>query len=113
MARRLIGAFLCVAIIIAALSSVYAEAAKKEGSFELRFETSFVSMDPMDDSSEAPYPHGIFSNSLRGKGVIKLMPASTVRKLRFTPPALVFFERPAHSGLISQDLFRYEKVYRI
>jgi hypothetical protein len=113
MVRRLIGVFLCFAIISAAVSSVYAEAAKQEVSFELRFETSFVSLDPLDDSSEAPYPEGIVSTSPRGNGVIKQMPGYTVRKLRFIPPTLVFFERPAHSGLMSQDLFRYEKVYRI
>jgi hypothetical protein len=113
MVRRLIGALLCFAIISAAVSSVYAEAAKKEGSFELRFETSFVSLDPLDDSSDAPYPEGIVSASPRGNGVMKLTPGYAVRKLRFTPPPLVFFERSAHSGLISQDLFRYEKVYRI
>lgn len=97
----------------AAVCSVYAEAVKKEGSFQLRFETSYVSLDPMDDSSDTPYPAGIVSTSPRGSGLIKLMPATIVRKVRFTPPTLVFFERPAHSGLISQDLFRFEKVYRI
>jgi hypothetical protein len=111
MIRRLIGALLCFVMMTAVLSSAYAEAVKMDGSFDLRFETSYVALDPLDDSNDAPYPDGIISYSPRGNAVVKLTLA--IRKIRFTPPAVVFFERPAHSGLTSQDLFRYEKVYRI
>jgi hypothetical protein len=113
MIRRLIGALLCFVMMSAAVSSAYADAVKKDGSFELRFETSYVSLDPLDDFSDAPYPDGIIGWSPRGNSIIKLLLSSSIRKVRFTPPAIVFFERPAHSGLTSQDLFRYEKVYRI
>ena len=112
MIRRLAGALLCLFVMSAAVSSAYAEAVKKDGSSELRFETSFVSLDPLDDFGDAPYPDGIISWSPRGKAIIKMFGWS-LRKIRFVPPAMVFFERPPHSWLISQDLFRYEKVYRI
>ena len=112
MIRRLAGALLCLFVMSAAVSSAYAEAVKRDGSFELRFETSFVALDPLDDFSDAPYPDGIISGSPRGKAIIKMLGWS-LRKIRFTPPAMVFFEHPPHSWLISQDLFRYEKVYRI
>ena len=111
MIRRLTGALLCFVMMSAAVASAYAEAVKKDGSFQLRFETSYVSLDPPDDFSDAPYPDGIISSSPRG--IIKIPLGSVIRKVRFTPPAIVFFERPAHSALTSQDLFRFEKVYRI
>jgi len=113
MIRRLTGALLCFVMMSAAVSSAYAEAVKQEGSFELRFEASYVSLDPLDDSSDAPYPDGIISWSPRGNSIIKLLLGSSICKVWLTPPTIVFFERPAHSGLTSQDLFRYEKVYRI
>jgi hypothetical protein len=113
MIRRLTGALLCFVMISAAVSSAYAEAVKKDGSFQLRFETSYVSLDPLDDFSDAPYPDGIISSSPRGNSIIKIPLGSVIRKVRFTPPAIVFFERPSHSALTSQDLFRFEKVYRI
>jgi len=111
MIRRLTGALLCFVMMTAAVSSAYAEAVKIDDSFDLRFETSYVALDPLDDFNDAPYPDGIISYSPRGNAVVKLTLA--IRKVRLTPPAIVFFERPAHSGLTSQDLFRYEKVYRI
>jgi hypothetical protein len=113
MIRRLTGALLCFVMMSAAISSAYAEAVKKDGSFQLRFETSYVSLDPPDDFSDAPYPDGIINWSPRGNSVSKVLLASSISKIRFIPPAIVFFERPAHSALTSQDLFRFEKVYRI
>ena len=113
MIRRVTGALLCFVIMSAAVSSVYAEAVKKDGPFKLRFETSYVSLDPLDDFGDAPYPDGIISSSPRGNSVLKVLLASSIGKVRFIPPAIVFFERPAHSALTSQDLFRFEKVYRI
>src|SRR4030095_8426198 len=113
MIRRLTGALWCFVMRSAAVSSAYADAVKKDGSFELRFETSYVSLDPPDDFSDAPYPDGIISWSPRGNSILKLLLASSISKVRFTPPAIVLFERPAHSALTSQDLFRFEKVFRI
>jgi hypothetical protein len=113
MIRRLTGALLSFVMMSAAVSSAYAEAVKKDGSFELRFEISYVSLDPPDDFSDAPIPDWIISGSPRGNSIIKIQLGFVIRKVRLTPPAIVFFERPAHSGLTSQDLFRYEKVYRI
>jgi hypothetical protein len=104
---------LCFAMMSLAVCSAYAEVAKKDGSLQLRFETSYVSLDLLDDFGDAPYPDGIVSWSPRGNAITKLMLGTSVRKVRLVPPAVVFFERPAHSGLTSQDLFRYEKVYRI
>jgi hypothetical protein len=113
MIRRLTGALLCFVMMSAAVSSAYAEAVKKDSSLQLRFETSYVSLDSPDDFSDAPYPDGIISSSPRGTSVPKVLLASSIGKVRFIPPAIIFFERPAHSALTSQDLFRFEKVYRI
>lgn len=113
MIRRLTGALLCFVMMSAAVSSAYADALNKDSSLQLRFEISYVSMDPLDDASDTPYPDGIISWSPRGNSILKLLLGSSVRKVRLTAPAIVVFERPAHSALTSQDLFRFEKVFRI
>jgi len=113
MVRRILGILLCLLMIGAATSELYGQAVKKVFPIELRFEASYFTLDPIDDLNDTPYPDGIASWWPRGNTIIKLMLSSSVRKVRFLPPTNVSFERPAHSRLTSQDLFRLEKVYRI
>jgi len=113
MVRRVLGIILCLLMIGAATSELYGQAVKKVFPIELRFEASYFTVDPIDDLNDTPYPDGIASWSPRGNTLIKLMLSASVRKFRFLPPTNVSFERPAHSRLISQDLFRLEEVYHI
>jgi hypothetical protein len=113
MIRRLIGALLCVLLFGAATFDVYADVAKKDVSITLQFETSYFSLDPIDDANDTPYPDGIVSWSLREKVVTKLLLSSPLRKIRLTMPALLPCERLSQSRLMHQDPFRYQEVYRI
>ena len=113
MVRRLIGALLCVLLSGAATFDAYADIAKRDVSITLHFETSYFSLDPVDDAADTPYPDGIVSWSLREKVVSKLLLSSPVRKFRFAMPAMLPRERLLQSRMTYQDLFRYQEVYRI
>jgi len=113
MVRPVLGILLCLLMISAATAEIYGVAVKRVYPIELRLETSYFSLDLLDDLNDTPYPDGIASRSPRGNTIIKLMLSASVRKFRFLPPTMVLVERPARSRLTSQDLFRLEKVYRI
>jgi len=104
---------MCVFLIGAGVWSSYADASRKEGSVQLRFETSYVSTYPFDDIDDTPYRGGIVGTSPRGSSIVKLTAVPAPRRARFTPPIFAHFQRAAHSLLSSQDLFRLSKVYRI
>ena len=113
MIRRVLGILLCLFMTSAATAEIYGDAVKRVDPIQLRLETSYFSLDPLDDLNDTPYPDGIASWSPRGNTIIKLMLSASVRKFRFLPPATVLVERPARSRITSQDLFRLKKVYRI
>lgn len=113
MVRRLLGFLLCLLVFSAATGECYILADRNTLPIQLRFEASYVAMDPLDDLGDTPYPAGIVSASPRGTTIIKLMLSASVRKFRFQPRMVVLSERPAYSQRTSQDLFRLEKVFRI
>lgn len=113
MLRRFLGLLIGLLMISAAASEFHNLANKNVLPMQLRFETSYVALDWFDDFGDTPYPAGIVNGSPRGNTIIKLMLSATVRTFRFQPRMAVLFERPAHSRLTSQDLFRLEKVFRI
>ena len=113
MIRRLTGALLCVLLFGAATFDVYAGVAKKDVSVTLQFETSYLSLDPIDDASDTPYPDGIVSWFLREKVVAKLLLGGPLCKVRLPLPATLPYEPLSQSRLIYQDLLRYQEVYRI
>lgn len=112
MVRRLFGVLLCLFTLSAATSELYNQTDKNTLPMELRFETSYVSVDPPDDFGGLPYRGG-FATSSRVNTVTKLLLSATVRKFRFQLQPVESFERAAHSRLTDQDLFRLEKVFRI
>ena len=113
MVRRLLGLLLSVLVLSAATSEFYNVSDKNVLPISLRFEASYVGLDPGDDLGDTPYPDGIFGWSPRGNAIIKLMLSESVRTFRFLPPTPVIVERPTRSRLSNQDLFRLEEVYRI
>lgn len=113
MVRRILGFLLCLLVITAATSDFYNLADKNTLPLELQFEASYVALDSPDDFGDTPYPAGIVNGPARSNSVIKLLLSASVRKFRFVPRATPSFERPIHSRLTSQDLFRLEKVFRI
>jgi hypothetical protein len=113
MVRRLFGVLLCLFTLSAATSELYNQTDKNTLPMELRFETSYVSVDPLDDSGGLPYRGGFANTSPRVNTVTKLMLSATVRKFRFQLRPAESFERAGHSRLTDQDLFRLEKVFRI
>ena len=113
MTRRWLGALLCVLLIGVSTSDAYSEAAQKNFSFTLDIETSYFSLDVLDDSNDAVPPGRAVSWSPREKVTGKLILGAKVRRVRFTAPPPVFFEKAAHPRPISQDVFRFQEVFRI
>jgi hypothetical protein len=113
MMRRLLGALLCFLVISAATFDVYADAARKDISITLQFEPSYTSLDPVEDTGDPGYPDGIVNWSPREKILTKLILATGPRKIRFTPPPMLSRERFAHSRQTTQEILRYQEVYRI
>lgn len=113
MTRRLFGLLIAVVVLGATTSEYYNPSDKNILPMKLRFETSYVAMDPQDDLADTPYPKGIVSAAPRGMTVIKLMLSASVRTFRFLPQMAQSFERRSHSRLAEQGLFRLERVFRI
>jgi hypothetical protein len=113
MIRRLLGALLCLLVISAATFDAYADAARKDTSFTLQFEPSYTSLDPVEDAGDPGYPDGIVNWSPREKIVTKLILTTGPRKMRFMPPMILLRERFAHSRLTTQEILRYQEVFRI
>src|SRR6185503_266720 len=111
MARRWLGILLCALLIGVSTFDAYAGATQKNFSFILNIETSYFSLDALDDSNDmAPASHAV-SWSPREKVSGKLIFGAKVRRVRFTPPPRLFYEKAAHPQPISQDVFRFQEVF--
>ena len=113
MKRRWLGALLCALLIGVSTSDAYAEASQKNFHFTLNIETSYFSLDALDDSNDTVPAGRAVSWSSREKITAKLILGAKVRRVRFTPPPPTFFESAAHPRTISQDVFRFQEVFRI
>lgn len=113
MIRRLLGALLCLVLIGVSSSAAYADATKKNYTFTLEIETSYFSLDSMDDVSDAAPPSQQINWSLREKSASNFLLGPKVRKIKFTPPSMMLFEQTAQPRPASQDIFRFQEVYRI
>ncbi|HKY07039.1 MAG TPA: hypothetical protein VJQ55_02310 [Candidatus Binatia bacterium] len=113
MTRRWIGALLCALLIGVSTYDAYSEVTQKHFSYTLKFETSFFSLDLLDDFNDG-VPHARTINwSLREKVTGNFILAAKVRRVRFTPPPLMSFEHSSQLRFTSQDIFRFQEVYRI
>lgn len=112
MIRHLFGALLCLLLICAAASSAYSDSLKSEFSTTLNIETSYVSPDSPNDLGDMSYPDGL-SGTTRGSVIAKIALGTVLRKFRFNHPADVSCQRPGYCPSTSQDLFRFQQVYRI
>jgi hypothetical protein len=90
----------------------YARAAQKNITFKLDIEASYFSLDSLDDFNDGTRPSRTINWSPREKVSAKLIMGAKVRRIRFTPPPLVLYEQPDQSRLVSQDIFRFQEVFR-
>jgi hypothetical protein len=113
MGRRLLGALLCALLIGVSASAAYAEAGKKNFTITLEIETSYFSLDLMDDVSDSALPSQTINWSSREKSATNFFLGAKVRRVKFTPPPMMLFEQTAQPRPTSQDIFRFQEVYRI
>ena len=113
MAKRVLGALLCALLIGASTFDAFAEVTQKNFSFTLKIETSYFSIDSLDDFSDGGHPGRTIDWSSREKVTSNFTLGAKVRRVKFAPPPLVFFEQAANPRLTSQDIFRFQEVYRI
>jgi hypothetical protein len=113
MARRWLGTFLCALLIGVSTFYAYSEATQKHFSFKLHLETSFFSLDVLDDFNDGAQPARPISWSARDKVTGNFILGAKVRRVRFSPPSLISFEQATQPRLTSQDIFRFQEVYRI
>ena len=113
MARRWLGAILCALLIGVSSFDAYAEATQKNFSFTLEIETSYFAVDLLDDFSDGPQPTRAINWSARDKVTGNFILGAKVRRIRFTPPPLTAFEQVIQPLLTSQDIYRFQEVYRI
>ena len=113
MGKRVLGVLLCALLIGASTFDAFAEVTQKNFSLTLKLETSYFSVDSLDDSSDASHPGRTINWSSREKIAGNFILGAKVRRVNFAPPPLVFFEQAAHPRLTSQDIFRFQEVYRI
>ncbi len=113
MARRVLAALLCALLLSAASFDFFAEASQKSFSAILEFETSFISLDSLDDATDGGFPTRTVAWSPREKIIAKLMLDTTARRIKFAPAAMADCVGTANSRQTFQDLFRFQEVYRI
>ncbi|HME61492.1 MAG TPA: hypothetical protein VKH62_09590 [Candidatus Binatia bacterium] len=113
MARRWLGALLCALLIGVSSFDAYAEATQKNFSFTLEIETSYFALDLLDDFSDGAQPSRTINWSARDKFSGNFLLGAKVRRIRFTPPPLISFEQATQPLFTSQDIFRFQEVYRI
>ncbi|MGH7793474.1 MAG: hypothetical protein ACREQ2_01010 [Candidatus Binatia bacterium] len=113
MGRRFIGVLLSMLLIAVSTIDTYGRAAQKNITFTLEIETSYFSLDLLDDFNDGTRPTRTINWSPREKITAKLILGAKVRWVSFTPPAFILYGRPGQSRLISQDIFRFQEVFRI
>jgi hypothetical protein len=114
MAKRWLGALLCALLFAVSSLDAYSETTtKKIPSFKLEIETSFFSLDLLDDFNDGAHPARAISWSPRDKVTGNFILGAKVRRIRFAPPPLISFEQATQPRLTSQDIFRFQEVYRI
>jgi len=113
MVRRWIGALLCALLIAVSTFDAYAEATHKNFSYTLKFETSYFSLDLLDDFNDGIPPTHTIDWSSREKVTGNFVLGAKVRRVRLVPPPLLSFEQATQPRQTSQDIFRFQEVYRI
>lgn len=113
MAYRVLGAVLCALLISVSTFDAYADVSQKKFSVTLKLETSYFSLDSLDDFNDGGLPGRTINWSSRDKVTGNFMLGAKVRRVKFAPPPLVSFEQAAHPRITSQDIFRFQEVYRI
>jgi hypothetical protein len=113
MSRRLLGVLLCAVLVGVSAFGAYADATKKNFTFTLNIETSYFSLDSLDDFSDTSHPARAINWSSRDKVTGKFMLGAKVRRIKFTPPALILCAHAPQARPASQDIFRFQEVFRI
>jgi hypothetical protein len=113
MGTRVLATLLCALLLSAASFDFFAEASQKRFSAIFEFETSFISLDSLDDATEGGFPGRTVAWSPREKIIAKLMLGTTPRRIKFVPAAMADCVGIASSRQTFQDLLRFQEVYRI
>ena len=113
MPRRVFGALLCALLLSAASFDFFAEASQKSFSSIFEFETSYISLDSLDDAAEGGLPGRTVAWSPRERIIAKLMLGTAPRRIKFVPGAMTDCVAPASSRQAFQDLSRFQEVCRI
>lgn len=113
MMRRVLGLLLCALLFGFSASTAYAEAAKKRFMIILDIETSYFSLDSFDDVADVSPRSGALSWSSRDKAPAKLVLGAKVRRIKFAFPSTVIYEPAASPRPASQDILRFQEVFRI
>jgi hypothetical protein len=112
MLRRLLGAWLGILLIAAAGWSVNPDGFKKE-SLTLRFEASYVSLDPVEDAGDTSHRSGASTWSSHEKIAPKLFLGLFLRSVRLIEPAAVRSDLSVNFRTTHHDKFQYHEVWRI
>lgn len=113
MARRVLGVLLCGLLLSAANFDFLAEASQKNVAPILEFETSLISPDVLDDSTEGRLPSRTVAWSRREKIVAQWILDTTPCRIKFAPVAIRNSDGIGNFRQTFQDLFRFQEVCRI
>lgn len=113
MTRRLTAILACLLLVVVSTIQLYGGVAHKKIVFPLDIETSYFSLDLLDDFADASHPTPLFKWSAREKVVGKLIFGEKVRRIRFIAPPSILYEQPAQTRPMMQDIFRFQEVFRI
>ena len=109
MSRRLLGVLLCAVLVGVSAFSAYADATKKNFTFTLNIETSYFSLDSLDDFSDTSHPARAINWSSRDKVTGKFMLGAKVRRIKFTPPALILCAQRPKLDRRARTFFAFRK----
>jgi hypothetical protein len=112
MSRRLIGVLVSLLLVALSTLDAYGSVAHKRITFPLDIATSYFSLDPLDDFGGANQPNPNINWSAREKVTGKLILGVKVRRVAFTPPA-VLYEAAIIGRLTGLDILRFQEVLRI
>ena len=113
MVRRVLAGLLCALLMGVSTSAAYAEATKKKFTIILEIETSYFSLDSFDDVTDVSPRNRTLNWSSREKGASNFILGAKVRRIKFSPPSIMLCEQAAQPRPASQDILRFQEVFRI
>lgn len=113
MSRRLIGVLACLLLVVVSTIQLYGRVADRKIFFPLEIETSYFSLELLDDFADAARRGPGVKWSAREKLAGKLIIGEKVRRVRLLYPSALLYEPPGQARPVAQDVFRFQEVFRI